>query len=67
MKTADRGAYHVLSGDEGIVDGDELDIIALEGDPGDEPPDPPDHAERAKLISKKQSSLRSGDEAAVIR
>lgn len=40
MKTADRGAYHVLGGDEGVVDGDELDIVALEGDPGDEPPDP---------------------------
>jgi hypothetical protein len=40
VKTADRGAYHVLSGDEGVVDGDELDIVALQGDPGDEPSDP---------------------------
>jgi hypothetical protein len=31
---------HVLGCDEGVVDGDELDILALEGDPGDEPPDP---------------------------
>jgi hypothetical protein len=38
--TADRGPYHVLGGDEGVVDGDELDIVALEGDPGDEPSDP---------------------------
>jgi hypothetical protein len=29
----DRGAYHVVRGDERVVDGDELDILALEGDP----------------------------------
>ena len=39
-KATDRGAYHVIRGDEGVVDGDELDILALEGDPGHEPADP---------------------------
>jgi hypothetical protein len=38
---ADQGAYHVIRGDERVVDGDELDILALEGDPGHEPADPP--------------------------
>jgi len=39
-KATDRGVYHVIRGDEGVVDGDELDILALEGDPGHEPADP---------------------------
>ena len=30
---ADLGAYHVVCGDERVIDGDELDILALEGDP----------------------------------
>jgi hypothetical protein len=33
-------SYHVVSGDEGVVDGDELDIVALQGNPGYEPADP---------------------------
>lgn len=40
VKPTDRRAYHVVGGDEGVVDGDELDILALEGHPGHEPPDP---------------------------
>jgi hypothetical protein len=36
----DRGAYHVVRGDEGVVDGDQLDILALKRDPGHEPADP---------------------------
>jgi hypothetical protein len=39
-EASDRGAYHVIRGDEGVVDGDELDILALQGDPGHEPADP---------------------------
>jgi len=31
---------HVVRGDEGVVDGDQLDILALERDPGHEPADP---------------------------
>jgi len=32
--------YHVVGGDEGVVDGDELDIVPLERDPSDQPTDP---------------------------
>ncbi|RRT85469.1 hypothetical protein B296_00005225 [Ensete ventricosum] len=32
--------YHVISGDEGVVDGNELHIVTLECDSGDQPPDP---------------------------
>ena len=31
---------HVVGGDEGVVDGDELDIKALERNPGHKPADP---------------------------
>jgi hypothetical protein len=42
MQVTDQGnrkRYHVVGGDEGVVDGDELDIGALERNPGHEPAD----------------------------
>jgi hypothetical protein len=38
--TAEREQYHIIGSDERIVDGDEFNIVALESNSSDQPPDP---------------------------
>jgi len=56
----DRGAYHVVRGDEGVVDGDQLDILALKRDPGHEPADPSETVDSD--LNFAHGELRSDDD-----
>lgn len=47
--------YHVVSGDEGIIDGHELHIIALERDSSNQPPDPPKTYQQPRIKPKRSS------------
>lgn len=50
--------HHVIGGDEGIIDGHELDVLALESDSGDQPPDPSEpYQETQDRIKKVDRSI----------
>jgi hypothetical protein len=54
-----RRIYHVVGGDEGVVDGDKLDIVALQRNPGHQPADPAEPCTtNAKLIQNSHSPLK---------
>ena len=59
VKPTDRRAYHVVGGDEGVDDGDDLDILALEGHPGHEPPDPSETWTKSQSQTHKKPPLKS--------
>lgn len=47
--------YHVISGDEGVVDSNELHIVTLKCDSGDQPPDPSEPYQNAQERISKSS------------